>query len=68
MATYDDTTLDRIAPTLQPGEKEHVLIMQDETIFHTNEYRRRMWLAQDQQPICHGQSRHQESTRGRVTK
>jgi hypothetical protein len=51
MATYDDTTLDRIAPTLQPGEKEHVLIMQDETIFHTNEYRRRMWLAQDQQPI-----------------
>jgi hypothetical protein len=51
MATYDDISLDRIPPTLQAGEKEHVLIMQDETIFHTNEYRRRMWLSQDQQPI-----------------
>lgn len=51
MATYDDVSLDRISPSLQPGEKEHVLIMQDETIFHTNEYRRRMWLTQDQQPI-----------------
>jgi len=26
--------------------------MQDETVFHTNEYHRRVWLAQDQQPIC----------------
>ena len=51
MATYDDESLDRIPPTLQSGQKEHVLIMQDETIFHTNEYRRRMWLAPDQQPI-----------------
>jgi hypothetical protein len=25
--------------------------MQDETVFHTNEYRRRTWLARDQQPI-----------------
>ena len=48
MATYDDTSLNRIPPMLQPGEKEHVLIMQDETIFHTNKYRRRMWLTQDQ--------------------
>ena len=51
MATYDDQTLQKIPPTLQPGEKEHVLIMQDETVFHTNEYRRQVWLAQDQQPI-----------------
>ena len=43
MATYDDLSLDCIPPMLQPGEREHVLIMQDETIFHTNEYRRRMW-------------------------
>jgi hypothetical protein len=33
------------------GDKEHVLILQDETIFHTNEYRRRSWLAGDQQPL-----------------
>ena len=51
MASYTDDMLDRIPPTLQPGEKEHVLIVQDETVFHTNEYRRHTWLAQDQQLI-----------------
>jgi hypothetical protein len=51
MATYDDQTLKCVPPTLQPREREHVLIMQDETVFHTNEYRRQSWLAQDQQPI-----------------
>lgn len=51
MATYDDGTLDRCPPVLRPGEKEHVLVMQDESIFHTNESRRRAWLAQDQQQI-----------------
>ena len=51
MASYTDDMLERIPPMLSPGEKEHVLIMQDETIFHTNEYRRRTWLTQDQQPI-----------------
>jgi hypothetical protein len=40
MSTYDDQSLQCIPPTLQPGEKEHVLVMQDETVFHTNEYRR----------------------------
>jgi hypothetical protein len=40
MATYDDQTLEPIPPMLQPGEKEHVLVVQDETVFHTNEYRR----------------------------
>jgi hypothetical protein len=38
MATYEDETLDHIPPTLLPGEKEHVLVFQDESIFHTNEY------------------------------
>jgi hypothetical protein len=51
MASYTDDTLERIPPKLLPEEKEHVLIMQDETVFHTNEYRRCAWLAQDQQPI-----------------
>jgi len=61
MSHYDDTTLERITPTLQQGEKEHVLIVQDETIFHTNEYRRRVWLTADQQPIKrkgHGRAVH----------
>jgi len=51
MATYDDVTLNRCPPVLCPGDKEHVLVMQDESIFHTNESQRRAWLAQDQQPI-----------------
>ncbi len=51
MATYADQTLDRTPPTLNAREKEHVLVMQDESIFHTNEYHRRSWLAQDQQLI-----------------
>ena len=51
MASYDDMSLERVPPTLLPGEKEHVLVVQDETVFHTNEYRRRMWLMDNQQPI-----------------
>jgi len=51
MASYDDTSLERVPPTLCPEDKEHILIVQDETVFHTNEYRRRMWLTHDQQPI-----------------
>ena len=51
MAAYADGTLDRISLMLNPSEKEHILVVQDESIFHTNEYRRRSWLGQDQQPI-----------------
>jgi hypothetical protein len=61
MSRYGDTALERIPPTLQQGEREHVLIVQDESIFHTNEYRRRVWLTTDQQPIKrkgHGRAIH----------
>jgi len=51
MASYTNDMLKRIPPMLAPGEKEHVLIMQDKTIFHTNECCRRTWLTQEQQPI-----------------
>src|SRR6266851_9636655 len=51
MASYDDETLECIPTVLQSREKEHVLVVQDETVFHTNEYCQRVWLAQDQQPI-----------------
>src|SRR6266851_8650182 len=51
MASYTDDTLEHIPPKLLPGEKEHILIMQDETVFHTNEYCRHTWLTQDQQLI-----------------
>jgi len=51
MASYDDMTLKRNLPTLLPDEKEHVLIMQDESIFHTNKYHQHSWATGDQQPI-----------------
>lgn len=51
MCAYDDNTLAPIPPTLAPGEKEHVVVYQDESIFHTNEYRRRQWLLSDQQAL-----------------
>ena len=51
MAAYDDKMLNYIPPTLQPEEKAHVLVIQDETIFHTNKYHHHMWLTCNQQPI-----------------
>ena len=51
MTKYDDKTLDPIPPTLAPGEKEHVLVPQDETTVHTNEGLCRQWLKGDQQPL-----------------
>jgi hypothetical protein len=51
MSTYDDQTLEKVPPMLLPGEKEHVLIVQDKSIFHTNEYRRHSWISGDQQPL-----------------
>jgi hypothetical protein len=51
MADYDDCMLDCILPTLLSGEKELVLVVQDETVFHTNEYCQHIWLSGNQQPI-----------------
>jgi hypothetical protein len=51
MSTYDDKTLMRIPPYLGLGEKEHVLVTQDECIFHVNESRRQAWLLEHEQPI-----------------
>jgi hypothetical protein len=39
MTKYDDETLEPIPPTLAPGEKELVLVPQDECIVHTNDSR-----------------------------
>ena len=51
MTKYDDKTLAAIPPTLAPGEKELVLVPQDECIVHTNNSPRRAWLKGDQQPL-----------------
>src|ERR1700720_879451 len=51
MCKYDDITMDPIPPPLAPGEKEHVLVPQDECIVNVNEGPRRRWLKGDQQPL-----------------
>lgn len=32
-------------------DKEHIPIFQDESTFHTNEYRRRVWVPEGKQPL-----------------
>jgi hypothetical protein len=47
-------------PWVCPG-KEHIPVYQDESIFHVNEYRRRVWIKSGQQPLRkkgHGRSIH----------
>ena len=51
MATYDDKTLELTPPVLAPGEKEHVLVPQDECINHMNDGQHHQWLQGKQQPI-----------------
>lgn len=51
MCTYDDKTLEPILPSLPENEKEHVLVVQDESIFHTNDQKRELWLAKGEQPL-----------------
>lgn len=51
MCKYDDKTLEPIPPTLAPGEKEHVVMAQDETNVSTNDGPRCAWLKGDQQPL-----------------
>lgn len=51
MTQYDDETLQPIPPILAPGEKEHMLLPQDETSFHTNNKPQTAWLKDGQQPL-----------------
>lgn len=51
MTQYDDEMLQPIPPVLAPGEKEHMLLPQDETSFHTNDKPRNAWLKDGQQPL-----------------
>jgi hypothetical protein len=48
MYKYDDITLNPIPPVLASGEKEHVLVPQDECIVNVNEGPRCHWLKGDQ--------------------
>lgn len=48
---FDDKTLEPIPPKLGPGEKLHVPIHQDESIFRSNELRRRVWVQKGKMPL-----------------
>ncbi|KAF4621818.1 hypothetical protein D9613_012166 [Agrocybe pediades] len=49
--TFNQETLEPVAPKLGPGEKLHIPIHQDESIFRTNELRRRVWAKDDKTPL-----------------
>ena len=51
MCKYDDETLEPIPPILEPGEKEHIVLAQDETNIATNEGPCCMWFKGGQQPL-----------------
>ena len=51
MCKYDDITMEPIPPTLGPGEKEHILLPQDECIVSTNDGPRKQWLQGNKQPL-----------------
>ncbi|KAJ2922656.1 hypothetical protein H1R20_g14444, partial [Candolleomyces eurysporus] len=48
---YDDRTLEPIPPVLQPGERLHVPVFQDESIFRSNDLRRRVWVKDGKTPL-----------------
>jgi len=45
MAVYTMDNLKRVAPKLKRGQREHVLVVQDETTFNANDGRRRGWVS-----------------------
>ena len=51
MCTYDKDTLEPIPPVLEVGQKEHIFVVQDESIFHANDLKHEMWLKEGEQPL-----------------
>lgn len=44
MCQYDEETMEPLPLELNPGDREHILVVQDESIFHANDQRRSVWL------------------------
>ena len=51
MAQYEGEEMTPVPPKLLPGQKLHIIINHDESIFHVNDMKRQMWLLQGQQPL-----------------
>lgn len=43
--------MEPIPPCLQINQKEHIFVVQDESIFHANDQKRELWLQKGQQPL-----------------
>ena len=51
MATYKGEDMKRIAPILNLGEKEHILVVHDECIFYSNDGKRGTWAKSGELPL-----------------
>lgn len=49
--TFNDETLEPIQPILKPGEKKHIPVHHDESIFRSNELRQRIWVKDGKMPL-----------------
>src|SRR5882672_4553936 len=49
--TYADDTLEPVEPILHSGERLHVPVAHDESIFHSNDLRRRVWVREGKMPL-----------------
>lgn len=43
--------MEPIPPILRDDQKEHIFVVQDESIFHANDQKRELWLSKGQQPL-----------------
>ena len=48
---YNDWDLNPIQPTLHPGNKKHVPIHHDESIFQSNELQQKVWVKDGKMPL-----------------
>jgi len=48
---YDDATLDVIPPSLPGGQRKHIPIHHDESIFRPNELRQKVWTKNGKMPL-----------------
>ena len=51
MATYEGEDMKRIAPILNLGEKEYILVVHDECIFYSNDGKRGTWAKSGELPL-----------------
>src|SRR5438128_12650581 len=51
MTTYEGEDMKRIAPILNLGEKEYIIVVHDECIFYSNDGKRGTWAKSGELPL-----------------